>query len=102
MPLRVYEGQTAAETQGGYCFKWYFVVQNTHCLSQRYTPGRPGTANLWVRVNSWLHSPVSAHGADSAWAGGQRYGVVLWSSGVDSSFEELLVQSEPHWHATPM
>ena len=57
-------------------------------------------SNLWV--NSWLQTfsePVAALGAEpplvlarGVWAGGQRYGVVLWSSDIDSSFEELTAQ----------
>ena len=57
-------------------------------------------SNLWV--NSWLQTfsePVAALGdvpplvlVRGIWAGGQRYGAVLWSSDIESSFEELTAQ----------
>lgn len=57
-------------------------------------------SNLWV--NSWIRTfsePVAAIGAEpplvlvrGVWAGGQRYGVVLWSSDIWSTFEELASQ----------
>ena len=53
--------------------------------------------NLWV--NDWLSiyaEPIAKLGIEpplvltrGVWAGGQRYGAVLWSSDILSSFEEL-------------
>lgn len=56
-------------------------------------------SNLWV--NSWLQAfsePVAGQGElplvliRALWAGGQRYGAVLWSSDIESTFEELTAQ----------
>ena len=64
-------------------------------------------SNLWV--NSWLQTfsePVSAEGETplvltrGIWAGGQRYGAVLWSSDIESTFEELAVQVNLGVHAS--
>ena len=62
--------------------------------------GPPEVAsNLWV--NEWLRTftePVKAQGVAplaltrGVWAGGQRHGVVLWSSDITSTFEELRAQ----------
>jgi alpha-D-xyloside xylohydrolase len=61
-------------------------------------------------VNSWLQTysePVAAIGdvaplllVRGIWAGGQRYGAVLWSSDIESSFEELTAQLNLGVHAS--
>jgi hypothetical protein len=62
----------------------------------------PAYSNLWV--NDWLSmysEPVAAQPGQKqpplvltrgVWAGGQRHGVVLWSSDIHSSFEQLASQ----------
>lgn len=65
-------------------------------------------SNLWV--NHWIsmfNSPVIELGehaplvlARGVWAGGQRYGVVLWSSDIESTFEELTAQVPLGVHAS--
>lgn len=64
-------------------------------------------SNLWV--NDWLRTwtePVGAAGVAplvltrGVWAGGQRHGIVLWSSDVESSFEELHAQVNLGVHAS--
>ena len=65
-------------------------------------------SNLWV--GSWLATfsdPVAALGREpplvltrGAWAGGQRHGIVLWSSDIWSSFEELRAQVPEGVHAS--
>jgi alpha-D-xyloside xylohydrolase len=59
-------------------------------------------SNLWV--NDWLSlysDPVAAQPQQTesplvltrgTWAGGQRHGIVLWSSDIHSSFEQLASQ----------
>lgn len=57
-------------------------------------------SNLWV--NDWISlftEPVRAIGKEepmvltrAVWAGGQRHGAILWSSDIESTFEELTVQ----------
>jgi alpha-D-xyloside xylohydrolase len=68
----------------------------------------PAFTNLWV--NSWLSMysrPVALLGevaplllTRGVWAGGQRFGVVLWSSDIWSSFEELASQVPQGVHAS--
>ena len=65
-------------------------------------------SNLWV--NSWISTftdPVAALGEErplalvrGVWAGGQRHGVVLWSSDVESTFGELAAQVPLGVHAS--
>ena len=67
-------------------------------------------SNLWV--NEWISmysDPVAAQPGQVApplvltrgvWAGGQRYGVVLWSSDIHSSFEQLASQVPQGVHAS--
>jgi alpha-D-xyloside xylohydrolase len=65
-------------------------------------------SQLWV--GSWLStfaSPVAALGevtplmlTRGVWAGGQRYGAVLWSSDIDSTFETLAAQVPLGTHAS--
>ena len=65
-------------------------------------------SNLWV--NQWLAmytDPVTAIGQDlplaltrSVWAGGQRHGIVLWSSDIESTFDELAAQVPQGVHAS--
>merc|ERR1712216_31425 len=64
-------------------------------------------SNLWV--NSWLRTftePVAAAGiaplvlTRGTWAGGQRHGIVLWSSDIESTFEELTAQINLGVHAS--
>ena len=71
-----------------------------------YGPAAVAT-NLWV--NDWLRTftqPVAASGeaplvlTRGTWAGGQRNGIVLWSSDIVSSFEELTSQINPGVHAS--
>jgi len=65
------------------------------------------SSNLWV--NSWLRTftePLAAGGKSplalvrGVWAGGQRHGVVLWSSDIESTFEELTAQINLGVHAS--
>jgi hypothetical protein len=61
-------------------------------------------------VNSWLSTfsrPVALLGevpplvlTRGVWAGGQRYGVVLWSSDIQSSFEQLTSMVPQGVHAS--
>ena len=67
-------------------------------------------SNLWV--NDWISmfsDPVAAQPGQvapplvltrSVWAGGQRHGVVLWSSDIHSSFEQLASQVPQGVHAS--
>ena len=67
-------------------------------------------SNLWV--NEWLSmysDPVAAEPEQVApplvltrgvWAGGQRHGIVLWSSDIHSSFEQLASQVPQGVHAS--
>ena len=65
-------------------------------------------SNLWV--NEWLGmytDPVAKIGdhlplalTRGVWAGGQRHGIVLWSSDIESSFEELTAQVPQGIHAS--
>ena len=64
-------------------------------------------SNMWV--NSWLSlfsEPVAAAGEPplvltrGAWAGGQRHGIVLWSSDIHSDFETLASQVPQGVHAS--
>eukprot|EP00041_Stephanoeca_diplocostata_P012221 m.203848 g.203848 ORF g.203848 m.203848 type:complete len:702 (+) comp18865_c0_seq2:159-2264(+) len=65
-------------------------------------------SNLWV--NSWLQmfsEPVAQAGdvaplllTRGTWAGGQRYGIVLWSSDIWSTFEELAAMVPQGVHAS--
>lgn len=64
-------------------------------------------SNLWV--NSWIRTftePVAAAGiaplvlTRGTWAGGQRHGIVLWSSDIESTFEELTAQINLGVHAS--
>jgi alpha-D-xyloside xylohydrolase len=64
-------------------------------------------SNLWV--NSWLRTfteSVTAAGIEplvltrGVWAGGQRHGIVLWSSDIESTFEELTAQVPQGIHAS--
>jgi len=65
-------------------------------------------SNLWV--NNWLSifsDPVAELGNEpplvltrGVWAGGQRHGIVLWSSDIESTFEELASQVPQGVHAS--
>ena len=67
-------------------------------------------SNLWV--NDWLSlysDPVAAEPGQvepplvltrGVWAGGQRHGVVLWSSDIHSSFEQLASMVPQGVHAS--
>merc|ERR1719311_551352 len=64
-------------------------------------------SNLWV--NNWLKTftdPVAEAGlaplvlTRGVWAGGQRHGIVLWSSDIESTFEELTAQINLGVHAS--
>lgn len=79
---------------------------NHHGYDTSYGPAIYAS-NAWV--NDWLKmfsEPVAAMGETpmlltrGVWAGGQRYGVVLWSSDVESTFEELTSQLNLGVHAS--
>ena len=67
-------------------------------------------SNLWV--NDWIKTftdPVAALAVPgeppmaltrAVWAGGQKHGVVLWSSDIESTFEELTAQINLGVHAS--
>eukprot|EP01051_Picozoa_sp_SAG22_P001239 SAG22_NODE_47_length_24699_cov_13.602317_4_plen_319_part_00 len=71
-------------------------------------------SNLWV--NQWLAmytDPVTTQGKTAVnpgglplaltrgvWAGGQRHGIVLWSSDIESTFDELAAQVPQGVHAS--
>jgi alpha-D-xyloside xylohydrolase len=65
-------------------------------------------SNLWVgSYLSAFSDPVKAIGAESplvltrgAWAGGQKHGIVLWSSDIWSTFEELAAQVPQGVHSS--
>jgi len=69
---------------------------------------RDFASNLWV--NQWLSTytePVRALGHEpplvltrAVWAGGQRHGVVLWSSDIQSNFETLAAMVPQGVHAS--
>jgi len=68
----------------------------------------PAFSQLWV--GSWISTfstPVARAGqrpplvlTRGVWAGGQRYGVVLWSSDIESTFETLAAQIPLGVHAS--
>jgi len=70
----------------------------------------PAYSNLWV--NHWLSlfsDPIAAQPGQvepplvltrGVWAGGQRHGIVLWSSDIHSSFEQLASQVPQGVHAS--
>ena len=70
----------------------------------------PAVAYSQLWVGSWLSTfsrPVALLGeapplvlARGLWAGGQRYGVVLWSSDIQSSFEQLASMVPQGVHAS--
>ena len=74
---------------------------------RRYGP-RAFASNLWV--NEWLATftePVRALGKQpplvltrGVWAGGQRHGVVLWSSDIWSDFQTLASMVPQGVHAS--
>lgn len=77
-----------------------------HGYDTSYGPAAVAT-NLWV--NDWISTftePVRAAGVEplvlsrGVWAGGQRHGVVLWSSDIESTFEELAAQVPLGVHAS--
>jgi alpha-D-xyloside xylohydrolase len=80
---------------------------SSHGYNTSYGPASVAS-NLWV--NDWLKTftkPVQALGKEDplvlvrgVWAGGQRNGVVLWSSDVASTFEELTAQLNLGVHAS--
>lgn len=65
-------------------------------------------SNLWV--NQWISiftDPVAQLGEHAplaltrgVWAGGQRHGIVLWSSDIESTYEELTAQLNLGVHAS--
>jgi alpha-D-xyloside xylohydrolase len=75
------------------------ITNDRHGYDTSFGPAA-AYSNLWV--NSWIRTfsePVAAVGEEAplvlvrgVWAGGQRYGVVLWSSDIWSTFEELASQ----------
>lgn len=78
----------------------------THGYDTSFGPAAVAS-NLWV--NSWLRTftePVAAAGlaplvlTRGTWAGGQRHGIVLWSSDIESTFEELTAQVNLGVHAS--
>jgi alpha-D-xyloside xylohydrolase len=76
-----------------------YVADGWHGYDTSYGPAA-AASNLWV--NDWLAlftEPVRAVGKEepmvltrAVWAGGQRHGAILWSSDIESTFEELTVQ----------
>ncbi|KAL1526761.1 hypothetical protein AB1Y20_015457 [Prymnesium parvum] len=77
-----------------------------HGYDTSFGPAAFGS-NLWV--NQWIRTfsePVAKLGelplvlVRGVWAGGQRHGVVLWSSDIWSSFEELAAQVPQGVHAS--
>jgi len=79
-----------------------------HGYDTTYGPAA-AASNLWV--NDWLRlftEPLltAAPGLPpmvltrGVWAGGQRHGVVLWSSDIESTFEELTSQVPQGVHAS--
>jgi len=86
-------------TQGG---------DGVHGYDTTYGPAA-AASNLWV--NDWLRlftEPLltAAPGLPpmvltrAVWAGGQRHGIVLWSSDIESTFEELTSQVPQGVHAS--
>ena len=79
----------------------------THGYDTSFGPAA-AYSQLWV--NTWLSTfsrPVALLGevpplvlARGLWAGGQRYGVVLWSSDIQSSFEQLTSMVPQGVHAS--
>jgi alpha-D-xyloside xylohydrolase len=77
------------------------IGDGDHGYDTSYGPAA-AYSNLWV--NDWLAiftDPVAALAVPNepplvltrgVWAGGQRHGVVLWSSDIESTFEELAAQ----------
>ena len=71
----------------------------THGYDTSYGPAA-FASNYWV--NDWISmftDNIKNQGVQDplvltrgVWAGGQRHGVVLWSSDVESSFQELTAQ----------
>jgi len=82
------------------------IGDGDHGYDTSYGPAK-AFSQLWV--NSWLQTfsePVVAEGhaplllTRGVWAGGQRHGVVLWSSDIWSSFEQLASQVPQGVHAS--
>lgn len=83
------------------------IGDGDHGYDTSYGPARV-YSQLWV--NSWLQTfgePVALLGHEppllltrGVWAGGQRHGVVLWSSDIWSSFEQLASQVPQGIHAS--
>ena len=83
------------------------IGDGDHGYDTSYGPAA-AYSNLWV--NDWLSTftdPVAALGKEppmvltrGAWAGGARYGIVLWSSDIESTFEELAAQVPLGVHAS--
>jgi len=80
----------------------------TYGYDTSYGPAA-AASNLWV--NDWLSmftDPLleAAPGLPpmaltrAVWAGGQRHGIILWSSDIESSFEELTSQVPQGVHAS--
>jgi alpha-D-xyloside xylohydrolase len=85
------------------------IGDGDHGYDTSYGPAA-AYSNLWV--NDWLAiftDPVAALAVPNqppmvltrgVWAGGQRHGVVLWSSDIESTFEELAAQVPLGVHAS--
>ncbi len=79
----------------------------THGYDTSFGPAA-AYSQLWI--GSWLQTftqPVAALGAVAplaltrgVWAGGQRHGVVLWSSDIESTFETLAAMVPQGVHAS--
>lgn len=98
------EGTAGGDVPGGDC------DTNINDCGGYQTSFGPAIAysNLWV--NQWLamySDPVATLGEHlplvltrGVWAGGQRHGIVLWSSDIESSFAELTAQVPQGVHAS--
>lgn len=93
--------ETDAEGTGG-------QGDGNHGYDTSYGPAA-FASNYWV--NDWISMFTDSIASESqgstlplvltrgVWAGGQRHGVVLWSSDVESTFEELSAQINLGVHA---
>lgn len=76
-----------------------------HGYDTSYGPAEVAT-NLWV--NEWIRTFAESLPAGEApliltrgvWAGGARHGVVLWSSDIEATFEELVGEGRRVLHCS--
>ena len=84
----------ATEPQGANIGQWYYRLDDgkTHRDTE--------VAMAWVQqYHRLIHDGLISQGIDeiaflsrSAYAGSHRYGVILWSGDIESTFNELAVQ----------